>query len=122
MGSGNCGGSEITRRTPRFVPHSRISGVTQITGPQTALRGMKVAAFLCFGVVLPTWATEYVFQVRTYALFAISTSVLLIGMVVNSATVGAWGKNRKSGTASPAILFPVPCSLFPVPCSLFPVP
>jgi hypothetical protein len=72
-----------------------ISCVTQLTGPQTALRGMKTAALLWLGFVLTTWATEYVFEVRTYALFAINTGFWLIGMVVMGAIVGAWKK--KSG-------------------------
>ncbi len=69
-----------------------ISCVTQLTGAQTALRGMRVAALLWLGFVLTTWATEYVFEVRTYALFAINTGFWLIGMVVMGAIVGAWKK------------------------------
>jgi hypothetical protein len=69
-----------------------ISSVTQLTGSQTALRGMRVAAFLWLGFVLTTWATEYVFEVRTYKLFAINTGFWLIGMVVMGAIVGAWKK------------------------------
>jgi hypothetical protein len=45
-----------------------ISCVTQLTGAQTALRGMKVAALMWLGCVFTTWATEYVFEVRTYKL------------------------------------------------------
>jgi Protein of unknown function (DUF1761) len=73
-----------------------ISGVTQLTGAQTAARGAKVGAFLWFGLVLPTWATEYVFEVRSYALFAINTGVWLIGMVLMGAIVGAWKKKQKN--------------------------
>ncbi|HEY1649950.1 MAG TPA: DUF1761 domain-containing protein [Terracidiphilus sp.] len=69
-----------------------ISVITQFAGPQTARRGMKIAALLWLAFVLPTWATEYVFEVRTYALFAINTGFWLIGMVVMGAIVGAWKK------------------------------
>jgi hypothetical protein len=69
-----------------------ISCVTQLTGPQTALRGMRVGALLWLGCVLTTWATEYVFEVRTYKLFAINTGFWLIGMVLMGAIVGAWKK------------------------------
>jgi hypothetical protein len=69
-----------------------ISCVTQLTGPQTALRGMRVAALLWLGCVLTTWATEYVFEVRTYKLFAINTGFWLIGMVIMGAIVGGWKK------------------------------
>ena len=71
-----------------------ISCVTQLTGPQTALRGMRVAALLWLGCVLTTWATEYVFEVRTYKLFAINTGFWLIGMVLMGAIVGAWKKRQ----------------------------
>jgi hypothetical protein len=69
-----------------------ISCVTQLTGPQTALRGIRVAVLLWVGCVLTTWATEYAFEVRTYKLFAINTGFWLIGMVVMGAIVGAWKK------------------------------
>lgn len=69
-----------------------ISCVTQLTGPQTALRGIRVAVLLWLGCVLTTWATEYVFEVRTYKLFAINTGFWLIGMVVMGAIVGGWKK------------------------------
>jgi hypothetical protein len=69
-----------------------ISVITQFAGPQTPRRGMKIAALLWLAFVLPTWATEYVFEVRTYALFAINTGFWLIGMVVMGAIVGAWKK------------------------------
>jgi uncharacterized membrane protein len=69
-----------------------ISTFTQLTGPQTAFRGMKVAAGLWLGFVLTTWATEYAFEVRSYRLFAINTGFWLVGMVVMGAIVGAWKK------------------------------
>jgi hypothetical protein len=71
-----------------------ISGFTQLTGPQTALRGMKVAAELWFGFVFTVFATEFVFEVRNYSLFAITTGFWLVGMVAMGAIVGAWKKKR----------------------------
>ena len=71
---------------------SAISCVTQLTGPQTALRGIRVAGMLWLGFVLTTWATEYVFEVRTYLLFAINTGFWLLGMILMGAIVGAWKK------------------------------
>jgi hypothetical protein len=67
-----------------------ISGITQFTGPQTALRGVKVAAVLWIGVVLSTRATEYVFEVRHFSLFAINTGFWLLGMCLMGAIVGGW--------------------------------
>jgi hypothetical protein len=69
-----------------------ISGFTQLSGPQTALRGIKVAAALWLGCVLTTLATEYAFEVRSYSLFAINTGFWLLGMVLMGAIVGAWKK------------------------------
>lgn len=74
------------------VMAAAISCVTQLTGLQTALRGIKVALLLWLGFVLTTWATEYAFEVRTYKIFAINTGVWLIGMAIMGAIVGAWKK------------------------------
>ena len=63
-----------------------ISCVTQLTGPQTAM--------LWLGLVLPALATEYVFEVRTYTLFAINTGFWLVGMTIMGAIVGAWKKKQ----------------------------
>ena len=74
------------------VVAAAISCVIQLTGPQTALRGIRVGATLWAGFVLPTWATEYVFELRTWALFGINLGLWLIGMTVMGAIVGAWKK------------------------------
>jgi hypothetical protein len=67
-----------------------ISCITQLTGPQTALRGIRVAALLWFGVVLTTISTEYVFEVRTLQILGINTGFWLFGMMVMGAIVGGW--------------------------------
>lgn len=69
-----------------------ISRVTQLTGLQTAKRGMAVAALLWAAFVLTTWATEYVFELRPFSLLAINAGVWLVGMVLMGAIVGAWRK------------------------------
>jgi Protein of unknown function (DUF1761) len=74
------------------VMASALSCVTQMTGPQTALRGIKMAALLWFGFVFTTWATEYVFEVRPLSLFAINGGFWLLGMILMGAIVGAWKK------------------------------
>ncbi|WP_263351182.1 DUF1761 domain-containing protein [Acidicapsa acidisoli] len=73
-----------------------ISRITQSTGPQTALRGIKVAAMLWVGFVLTTWATEYVFEVRTLKLLGINAGFWLLGMMLMGAIVGAWKKKVKA--------------------------
>jgi hypothetical protein len=69
-----------------------ISAFTQRTGAQTAWRGIKIAIALWAGCVLTTIATEYVFEVRSYAIFSINTGFWLIGMTIMGAIVGAWKK------------------------------
>jgi hypothetical protein len=69
-----------------------ISCITQLTGPQTALRGIRVGALLWLGFVCTTWATEYVFEVRPFSLYAVNTGFWLLGMILMGAIVGAWKK------------------------------
>jgi hypothetical protein len=69
-----------------------ISCVTQLTGAQTALRGMKVGALLWLGCVATTFGIEYVFEARTYQIFAINAGFWLLSMILMGAIVGAWKK------------------------------
>jgi len=74
------------------VVAAAISRFTQMTGEQTALRGIKIAVLLWFGFVLTTWATEYVYEVRPLSLLAINAGFWLPGMTVMGAIVGGWKK------------------------------
>jgi hypothetical protein len=69
-----------------------ISCVTQLTGPQTVLRGMKVAGLLWFGLVLTTLSTGYIFEIRPLSLLAINAGFWLLGMILMGAIVGGWKK------------------------------
>jgi hypothetical protein len=69
-----------------------ISCVTQLTGAQTAVRGIKVGVLLWFGFVLTTWSTEYVFEVRPLSLLVINAGFWLLGVALMGAIVGAWKK------------------------------
>lgn len=75
-----------------LVVAAAISRFTQMTGEQTALRGIKVGALLWLGFVLTTWATEYVYEVRPLSLLAINAGFWLVGMTMQGAIVGAWKK------------------------------
>lgn len=72
-----------------------ISCITQLTGAQTATRGMRVASLMWLSCVMTTWATEYVFEIRSYKLFAINTGFWLIAMVMMGAIVGGWKAKGK---------------------------
>ena len=75
-----------------LVMAAAISCVVQLTGPQTAYQGMRVATALWMGFVITVWATEYVFEVRPWSLFAINAGFWLIGMNLMGLIVGAWKK------------------------------
>ena len=74
------------------VMAAAISCLIQLTGPQTAWRGVKVAVPLWFGFVLTTWSTEYVFEVRPWSLLGVNAGFWLIGMILMGAIVGGWKK------------------------------
>ena len=76
-----------------------ISCVTQLTGPQTALRGIKVSLLLWLGFVLTTWSTEYIFEVRPLSLLGINAGFRLLGMGLMGAIVGGWKKKVKASAA-----------------------
>jgi hypothetical protein len=69
-----------------------ISCITQLTGPQTAWRGIKVGAMLWLGFEFTTWSTEYVFEVRPLSLLGVNCGFWLVGMMLMGAIVGAWKK------------------------------
>ena len=82
----------LTALVAAAVIASAISCVTQLTGPQTALRGIRVAVLLWLGFVLTTWSTEYVFEVRPWSLLGVNCGFWLLGMILMGAIVGAWKK------------------------------
>lgn len=74
------------------VMAAAISCVIQLTGPQTALRGIRVAVLLWLGFVLTTWSTEYIFEVRPLSLLGVNAGFWLLGMILMGAIVGGWKK------------------------------
>ena len=69
-----------------------LSWLIQVTGTQTAARGIQLAIILWFCVVFTTWATEYAFEARGVKILAINTGYCLIGMVLMGAVLGGWQK------------------------------
>lgn len=82
----------LTALVAAAVIATAISCVTQLTGPQTALRGIRVAVLLWLGFVLTTWSTEYVFEVRPWSLLGVNCGFWLVGMILMGTIVGAWKK------------------------------
>jgi hypothetical protein len=64
----------------------------QATGPQTATRGIKIAALLWFGFIFTVIAAEYAFEIRSPEALAIVTGYPLTGMILMGAILGAWKK------------------------------
>jgi hypothetical protein len=69
-----------------------LSWLIQATGPQTLVRGVKIALIAWFGFVFTTWATEYAFEARGLQILAINTGYCLTGMILMGAILGAWKK------------------------------
>ena len=75
-----------------------LSWLIQATGPQTAVRGLKIAALLWLGFVFTTWATEYAFEARSLSILAVNTGYPLIGMLLMGLVLGGWrAKTRAVG-------------------------
>ena len=72
-----------------------LDTVIQLTGPQTALRGIKVACFLWFAFIFTVITAEYAFELRSPQTLAIVTGYPLTGMILAGAILGAWKKKAR---------------------------
>src|SRR5260370_16271846 len=59
-----------------------LSICIQASGEQTARRGILCAAVIWFGFVATSWANAYIFEVRTFQIFAIYTAYYLIALIL----------------------------------------
>jgi hypothetical protein len=73
-----------------LVMAAAIAWFTQMTGRQTAIRGVLVGIVAWVGFVLTTWSAEYGFEEKGLQILAINTGISLIGLVVMGAILGAW--------------------------------
>ena len=69
-----------------------LSACIQVSGEQTAIRGIICGAVIWFGFIATNMATEYVFEVRTLQIYAINAGFSLINLILMGAIVGAWKK------------------------------
>ena len=94
---------------PEFVPYvvalvmayvmaTAISCVTQLSGSQTAVRGIRAGFLIWLGFVFTTFAIEYTYEIRP-VLFAINVGYWLLSMIVMGAIVGGWKKKLPAGAA-----------------------
>jgi hypothetical protein len=72
-----------------------LSWLIQVTGPQTAARGVQIALILWFCTVFATFATEYAFEGRGVKILAITSGYCLVGMVLMGAVLGGWTRKME---------------------------
>ncbi len=72
-----------------------LSICIQASGEQTARRGVLCAAVIWFGFIATNWAKAYIFEVRTFQIYAIYTGYYLIELMLIGAIVGAWKKKSE---------------------------
>jgi hypothetical protein len=76
-----------------------ISCVTQLTGRQTAGRGIRAGVLLWLGFVSTALGTEYMYEARP-RMFVLNAGYWLISMVVMGAIVGGWRKRLPAGVGA----------------------
>jgi len=67
--------------------------IITLTGKLTVTRGLKIALGIWAGFILPLLATQYTFEARSLAYFAITCGYPLIGLLIMGLIVGSW-KNK----------------------------
>ncbi|HEY2861267.1 MAG TPA: DUF1761 domain-containing protein [Terracidiphilus sp.] len=82
-----------------FLMAIAISCVTQLTGPQTPMRGMRVGFLLWLGMIVPAFGTEYLYELRPF-MFVINAGFNLVAMVAMGIIIGVW-KKKGVPVASP---------------------
>jgi hypothetical protein len=73
-----------------FIVGIVLTILIQKTGPQTALRGVKIGALVWLGFVATSWAKEYIFEVRTIEIYLVNTVYCLFDLMLIGAIVGGW--------------------------------
>ena len=69
-----------------------LSIIIQSSGEHTARRGILCGALIWLGFVATSWATEYIFEVRSLQIYAINAGFWLFDLMLIGAIVGAWKK------------------------------
>jgi hypothetical protein len=69
-----------------------LSLCIQASGEHSARRGVLVGVIVWLGFVATSWATEYIFEVRTLQIYAINAGFWLFDLMLIGAIVGVWKK------------------------------
>ena len=75
-----------------------LSLCIQASGEHSARRGVLVGVIVWLGFVATSWATEYIFEVRTIQIYAINAGFWLLDLVLMGVIVGAWKKKPDLST------------------------
>jgi hypothetical protein len=78
-----------------------LSICIQASGEQTVLRGIFCGAIIWFGFIATSWATEYIFEVRSLKIYAINAGFWLFDLILMGAIVGAWRKKIPTVSSHP---------------------
>ena len=73
-----------------------LSICIQRSGEHSTRRGVLVGALAWLGFVATTWATEYIFEVRTLKIYAVNAGFWLFDLILIGAIVGAWKKKLEA--------------------------
>jgi Protein of unknown function (DUF1761) len=77
-----------------------LSICIQASGEQTFRRGILCGAIIWLGFIATSWATEYIFEVRSLQIYAINAGFWLFDLMLIGAIVGAW-KKKYSPASTP---------------------
>jgi hypothetical protein len=69
-----------------------LSIIIQASGEHTLRRGILCGALVWLGFVATSWATEYIFEVRSLQIYAINAGFWFFDLMLMGAIVGAWKK------------------------------
>ncbi len=73
-----------------FVTAAVLSICIQASGTQTIRRGIVCGAVLWLGFVATSFAKEYVFEVRSIAIYGVTAGYVLFDLMLIGAIVGGW--------------------------------
>jgi hypothetical protein len=69
-----------------------LSIIIQASGEHTLRHGVICGALIWLGFIATSWATEYIFEVRSLQIYAINAGFWFFDLMLIGAIVGAWKK------------------------------
>jgi hypothetical protein len=75
-----------------------LSICIQGSGEHSARRGILVGALVWLGFVATSWATEYIFEVRSLNIYAVNAGFWLFDLMLIGAIVGVWKQKPELAT------------------------